>query len=342
MFVFPKFFQSVFILSFVIVSCNDTKMPENTPIQVHKSRRIRNAGKRGRIIEKQNVVQIPLTAAENNLKGYVNTVRYRNYLYNNAGKKEFTDSGINKYDQKGNLLEQYAWNSLGKPRWICTYYYNPNGQLKKWVLNMIARGENDTTDFFYDDNGLKTRSITRTGDIVTSGMKEYTYDVHGNEVVLKQYNSMGRLRRLLTSTYDLRDNQIETAELFPDGTVWSKKVATYDANASLTSLTSYLQDSLCGKTIMTNNTNGKHIEITSVAVDGSTGGRTQISYNNQGNILERINIGADGKPKGKMSHLVFSYQYDSNNNPTLERSFLMMNGQRKPIAETVYEYTYYR
>jgi hypothetical protein len=310
-------------------------------VKKNSTRIVRRRGKHGRIIEKQNVVQVPLTAAENNLKGAVKTVRYRNYMYENNARV-LTDSGYNSYNAQGNLIEQYAWNSAGKPRWVCKYVYNAKGQIVRWMLDMKARGEQDTTEFVYDDNGLKIRAVTKTGDPTTGITKEYSYDVHGNEVLVKQYNAAGRLRRMQQSVYDAHDNQIEIAELFPDGTVWSKKVAVYDANASLTSLTSYLQDSLAGKTIMQNNSLGKHTEITAVAVDGTTKSKTTLSYNDHGNIEERLATGSDGKPVGKMPHIAFSYRYDAKNNVTWEKTNVIKGTKTIPYAETEYEYTYFR
>ncbi len=336
---FGWFISTVILVWASVASCSDTNEFEES--KKSSTRIVRRSGKHGRIIEKQNVVQIPLTATENNLKGAVKTVRYCNYRYE-GNKKVLTDSGYNVYNKQGNLQEQYAWNNAGKPRWVCKYLYNGNKQLAGWILDMIARGEHDTTDFIYDANGLKIRAITKTGFPGTGGTKEYSYDVHGNEILVKQYNEAGTLRRMQQSTYDMHDNQIQIAELFPDGTVWSKKVATYDANYSLTSLSSYIQDSLAGKTVMKNNANGKHIEIAAVALDGNTRGKTLLSYNEYGHVKERIALDGDGKPVGKMPHIGFVYQYDVKGNVTLEQTNEINGSKHIPYAETVYEYIYFR
>lgn len=286
------------------------------------------------------MVQIPLTAEENNLQGNVHTVKYRTYTFID-GNKRLLDSGFNVYDNAGRLTEQNAWKSTGERKWRCLYKYNDKGQITEWNLDMEARGERDTTVFTYDAAGNKIRAVTRANDPLESERREYSYDRAGNETEMIAYSITGRIRKHTLNQYDRNGNQIMMAELFPDGTPFKVKKATYDGYGTITSLTLYLGDSVNSRTVMLNDADGKHVEIRSLGADSSYQGKSVYKYDSLGNIVDQ-KVYKPTNEREVASYVVLAYEYDQAGNITKQTASVMKQGKRVPRECIEYSYTYYK
>lgn len=320
-----------------LMACGNDNEAASPGITVKKAVRSR---KKGRIYEKTIVVQVPLTAEENNLHGKVHTVSYRTYALKDGGKK-LLDSGFNVYDEAGRLKEQNAWKSNGERKWRCVYSYNAKGQLAQWNLDMQARGEKDTTTFTYDATGNKIKAVTRANDPMQSGRKEYVYDRAGNEIEAIKYSMTGSMQEHILYEYDENDNQVTMAELFPDGTAYKIRKATYDGYGSITGLTLYLGDSVNSRTLMVNDARGKHIEIRSLAADSSYEGRSVYAYDSVGNMVEQKVYKASDE-QALASHVLLEYEYDIQGNIAKQTAVVVQKGKRVPKEYVEYTYTYYK
>ncbi|GAA4460524.1 hypothetical protein GCM10023093_03310 [Nemorincola caseinilytica] len=320
------------------ISCGENKKEnENNGIIVKKSARTRV---KGRIIEKVRVVQIPLTAGENNLRGVVHTVAYTTYGYDTKAERALRDSGLNVYDEQGRLTRQDAWDKKGNKKWECVYEYDKTGKLTRWMLNMIAKGVQDTTTFAYDTKGNKIKAETRANDPAISGRKEYTYDEQGNETSVTEYASGNKIRSLSRSNYNNMGDQVVLADLFPDRTPYMTRTATYDLYGSIVSLQLYVGDSMTSKSVMTNDGRGKHVEIKMYDGKGRFSGRAAYAYDTSGNMVEHTNYDASDAPAD--TRTVLEHEYDSAGNVTRTVTYTEKKGKRSPQNSVVYRYTYYR
>lgn len=295
--------------------------------------------KKGRITEKTGVVKIPLTAAENNLKGKVHTVRIREYKVAEGNKKTFTDSSYNVYDTAGHLVEQNGWNKNGKRTYRCIYTYE-QGRLIAWNLDLIANKSKDTTVFFYDARGNKVRAVTRSSDIMASGRKEYTYDEMGNETEIRAYGIRGQLRTHMQSKYDGAGNQLIEADLFPDGTVYKATRAEYDMYGNATLRVYYEGGQITSRTMLRNDANGKHIEIRLMRPDSTLEAREEYAYDTMGNMVEHRHFVLPELEK-EAYRIVFEYEYDSMGNITHMQAVPVVDGKRGIVKVIEYLYTYY-
>lgn len=325
------------VLGAGLMACGGGNEPAGSNITVKKAVRSR---KKGRIYEKVIVVQVPLTAEENNLHGKVHTVSYRTYALKDGAKK-LLDSGFNVYDEEGRLREQNAWKGNGERKWKCVYSYNAKGRLAEWNLDMQARGERDTTVFTYDASGNKIKAVTRANDPMQSGRKEYVYDRAGNETEVIKYSATGSVQEHILYEYDGNDNQVTMAELFPDGTPYKIRKATYDSYGSITGLILYLGDSIDSRTMMVNDARGKHIEIRSLGADSSYEGRSVYAYDSVGNMVEQ-KVYKSTDEQAVASHVLLEYEYDSYGNIAKQTAIVVQKGKRVPREYVAYTYTYYK
>lgn len=319
------------------ISCGHENAEESSKIIVKKGSRTR---KKGRIFEKVKVVQVPLTAEENNLRGKVHTMQYVTYTYNVQGDRSLNDSGTNAYDTAGRLVRQDAWDRKGQKKWACAYEYDKTGKLSRWTLDMIQQGKKDTTTFVYNTEGDKVRTLTRANDPKLSGRKEYTYDGHGNEAEVTEYDLTNKVRGITRAKYNDLGDQVLLGQLFPNGTLYTARAAEYDVYGGLVSLSQYVGDSITGKTRMVNDSKGKHVEVSNYSGDGIYYGKSVYRYDTSGNMLEHTSYGPDDSLSGK--HLVFEYEYDSTGNITKATTYRIVQEKRLLLNAAENRYTYYR
>jgi hypothetical protein len=307
---------------------------ETTDVIIKKATR---KTRKGRIVEKIKVVDIPLTAAENNLRGRVHMVRYKTYIHN--GARQLNDSGYNVFDRDGHLTGQHAYDKKGNRKLECVYRYT-DGRLQDWILNIMNRRETDTTTFRYDRSGNRILAVTRTNDSSRSGRKEYSFDNNGNETEVITYTLKNKVSSITRSEYDNRGNQIVSSELFPEGTHYMASTAEYDAYGALTALAFYVGESMTGRTEMLNDDKGKHIEMTLYGTDKEYTAKSVYTYDSLGNMLSRVSYGPD--KARQLVNKAYEYKYDIAGNIIAFTEYEVRNGKRTPKYSIANEYTYFK
>jgi|GEM_PF-6067350 len=323
---------------FISACSGDAGKEEQKAIVVKKSvgyGRIRH----GRIYEKEKVIDIPLSALENNLNGKVHTVRFTGYKY--TGKtKTLADSGTNVYNASGMLTAQHRYNEKGKVLWKAVYTYNAAGMPEHWFIHLSgAVTTDDTTTFSYDKAGRRIKAVVTSSLSSRGGRKEYFYDRHGQETEMRAYNSAGVLKTNMRSIYDNKGDQVLLAEVFPDGTPYISRQAAYDAAGNIVSLSFLLGDSVTRRTEMVNDTRGKHTDIKMYSGSGALRSHTVCTYDEHGNMTSRTTRDSTGKQQGYA--LRFVHEYDAAGNVTSETVLRSRGTDWQPQTVTLYRYTYH-
>ena len=236
----------------------------------------------------------------NGLKGKVKEWIQINYDIKNkvdGDVKKPASKYINKYDNKGNLVEWALYYKDGPLTWkaILKYddkgnkfeeaRYNGKGLLYcKNIPKYDVRGNLIEWAWYYEDGS-------------SSGKYIYKYDDTGNLVEWADYAKSGDLRRKYIYKYDDKGNAIEKAMYNENGALWKKTVSKYDNKGDQVEEAIYNEkDFLIGKkSISKFDDNGNKIE--------------DVTYDKKG-ILKHVTIssftyysaderstGADNKPE---------------------------------------------
>lgn len=317
----------------LIASCKeDTGKGENKEATTGTARK-------GRIADRVNIVQIPLTAAELGLKGKVKDVEYTEYLPMMQGGeqiKRVMESGHNIYDEQGRLVDQSVLESGQVPRLKCVYAYTTDNKREAWHFQFFDRNDESHYRFEYGPTGNLVSETEMNGKEQQVSRKEYAYDEQGNLAETRLYDGKGKLERIETSEYDKQGNQVAAIYKNGDGTTSYRMTATYDARGYKTSGADYRGDSLDTRWVRKNNDNGQATEMIMYNKEGKIIGKTSFKYDKMGNEIEVVD-----EYDGKTTRSTSTYEYDAAGNVTRQVDYELQEGKPVPIREIETKYTYH-
>lgn len=307
------------------------------------SRTSDKAEKKGRIWDKVNIVQIPLTAGELGLKGKVKSVTYREYLLmpkNGEQIKRLMTKGYNVYDEQGHLIDQNEYDGNDRPKWKCTYAYGPDNRATEWHFIFYEDNQESRTTFKYDDKGniIEQTEVNAEGKL--NRRTVYKYDSDGNRTEEVVYDEKGQVQMMVASKYDDKGNEVEYASKGPDGKVTYKMTAVYDSKGNKLSGETYRGDSLESKWTNKNNPAGKPLEMLTVNVDGSVFSRYIFKYDHMNNIIEE-EVHNPSDATNKKWNGTTTYEYDKVGNIIRQTDSEMRDGKLVPTTYIETEYTYH-
>lgn len=325
--------------------------------------------RKNRVWSKLNIVQIPLTAYENQILGPVHTVVYKTYKVadKNGMTRKLADSGRNVYDRFGHLVDQNEYAADGKPKWKCIYKYDDHNKAVLWDFRFPDRNEHDLVSFRYDSHGNQTESIWADEHNHIRSRAKYKYDGNGREIWEGGYDSTGKLKSISNSKYDASGNETEWSDEDADGKIGLKIICKYDKAGNRVTEDSYHSDT--GKPyriVFKYDSKGNELETTSYPPGSSVGGRTTTKYDADGRETESRRFDEAGKllskrtitysgnkelieenvynSRGSLDESEGSYSeftFDEQGNTVRFEDFEMKDGKRVLRKLRVTEYTYY-
>jgi hypothetical protein len=295
---------------------------------------------RGKIFDKTNYVQIPITAYEHHIFGEVKSVTYKDYKVAENGVRALEDSGYNVYDKNGHLIDQNEYAADGKAKWNCVYKYNETCPVE-WIFKFEDPMQNSTITFKCDEKGRKTEQIEVAADKDRSRRLVYKYDDRGNEIEIAEYSGENKTPWTTTYKYDSKDNQVEYLHKDETGRVLMKRTKEYDSLGNGISGGIYSSETeLKGKWTATFDNKGRRIENSSYKKDGTLLGQAKMQYDDWDNIIEYTTYKADGSIDNTRPSFYTEFEYDSKGNPTKETWYTLKDGKKvvTNISEKKYEY----
>ena len=299
--------------------------------------------RKGKICENENIVKIPLTAAESQLIGQVKSVTYREFEFaeNEGETKSLVDSGCNIYDRAGHLVIQNEYYADKAPKWHCIYKYDNQNKPQEWYLHIYDDDLITTTIFKYDTKGNKIEQTTTDSGKTSMSKITFKYDDRGNELESDMYDNDGKLKQVINYSYDQKGFQVSYTEKDPDGAVFSKLTCAYDANGNKTGGADYSSDTdLENKWVQTNDVLGRRIETDYFLPDGSLIEKRKIRYDDHGFPVEYNTYKKDGKLDEEKSYS-FTNDYDKTGNIISQTEVRWKNGKRIPVTYSEYIISYY-
>ena len=301
--------------------------------------------KTNKIFDLVNVNQIPLTAAENYLKGKVKTVTYKEFSISEKDGRpniKLLDTGYNVYDKEGHLVDQNTYTPDASYDLHCKYTY-ADSRLQEWAITIsgFMKADNKTT-FKYDKKGLKTERKEVDKDTTKNNRTTYKYDAAGNETEERLYDSKGDLKRVTTYKYDDRGNQIEYEEKDGKGKLTYKLTYEYDNNDFKVAGAAYESEKEpVFKWTRKNDEYGKCVEMTKNNADGSFKTKTIYTYDAKENVVQMLYYKENGSIDETGNNVFWSFEYDKAGNITNYTSYKLVGGKRIPDGYVETRYTYY-
>lgn len=191
-------------------------------------------------------------------------------------KGDLISNSIDKYDEKGNLLESLSYGSDGKLKDDLIYKYDEQGYLTeftsqvahvmspyKWTYSYDKMGREIEMNVYSKDGSLDYGSTSRydeTGNMIEricydsndySSKKVYLYDANGNMIEMNEYYDGSNVSSLKhTYKYDDKGNTIEYIAENPVVHFFTRQTYEFDSIGNMTVLVSY---ELTGSTVATTN-----------------------------------------------------------------------------------------
>ena len=299
--------------------------------------------KKGRIWDKVNVYQIPLTAEEYPLKGKVKTATYQYYTLtekNGQVEKKFSGRDSNVYDEAGHLIDQTSWDENGKRLYKCTYAYDKDNKATLWHFITDRDSSEANVTFKYDDKGNTIEQLWADSDPTQSMKTTYKYDDNGNVLEETRYDGDGKIRTVTSSKYDAKGNQTEFVYKDKDGKIRMKQTAAYDGNGYKISGDDYNNDSLVGKWTRKNDADGHMLEETSLSLEGKVLGGRRSTYDKMGNEIKGY-VSKEGNPAEHILTDSTTYEYDKTGNAIKETMYYLKPDKTGKTTYTEAVYTYY-
>lgn len=300
--------------------------------------------RKGKIWEKENIVKIPLTAAENKLVGQVKSVTYKEYEFSEKegdNTKTLVDSGFNVYDKTGHLIDQNEYYGDKMPKWHCLYKYDEKNKPNEWDLHIYEDNMNSKTTFKYDDKGNKIEEVTTDSNKEYARKTTFKYDDKGNEVEADMYDQDGKLKQIITYQYNEKSYQVAYTDKTPDGEVNFKMTCAYDGNGNKTSGVDYTSDTaVAAKWAMTNDAMGRRTAAVYYYPDGSIQEKRNIKYDDHGFPVEYNTNKPDGSLDEEKSYS-YKNEYDKTGNIIKQTEIRWRDGKRIPATYSEFEITYY-
>lgn len=330
----------LFITCLYMGACSNGGQPKSDAIDTLTA----GTAKKGKIWDKVNVVQIPLTLEENNMVGPVKTVTYRNYIFvkkEGQYRKQLDALGYNVYDKFGHITDQNEYEADSTPKWKCIYRYDSNNKAIEWYFRFYERDDEYKTTFIYDNAGYNIeQKITN----VKPGKSErilLRFDENGNEVESVTFDTADVMKTATVSEYDKFGNQTKYTNQSVDGKATFQLTASYDSNGYKIAGTIAMMGELTSKWKGVNDSKGRMIEKRDFDADGTFRRKTTYKYDTRGNIIEMISYNAAGKLDTTVWNSFYQYQYDSVGNIIRETNYDFKSDNEIPKNYIEREFTYY-
>ncbi len=131
------------------------------------------------------------------------------------------------------------------------------GKVKRLIncqFPILVNGKADTIwstiyIFTYDEQGNQVADEDYTGGSIASGFgklnhkRTYTYDEHGSQAGVTEYNAAGDISQRVVYKYDEHGNRTERCNYKADGKLWRRSVFRYNDRGYLASCNKYDGDS---------------------------------------------------------------------------------------------------
>jgi hypothetical protein len=223
---------------------------------------------------------------------------------------------LKKYNNQGNIKEEYYYNNDGTLHSKYIYEYDERGRLTE-QSSFSANGNLEFKSTFKNDD--KGNIIERIGtpsspQFTSDGFRRtFVFDKNGNMIESCDYNSSGNLNSKAVNKFDNIGNLIEAREYNGDGSLWYINTFKYDSIGNVVEEINYdSKDSIQNRTTKKYNTNGiiaEKIIYRRSAEDNKIYQKDRWIFDSKGNEIEIYKV-----ENGGVSKYSFKYEYDDNNN----------------------------
>ena len=250
--------------------------------------------------------------------------------YNAKGRIE--EKFENKYDDKGNLLEEITYLDGRDIAEHKTYERDNDGRIIKAFKHYLDESK-DTIEYSYNDKGLllEVKTIDSYGEVEAKEISEY----EEGKLTLREKYEYDELMEKDTYVYDDKGNVIENEHWTEEGGV-VKFVNEYDEQKDLVKALIYNKDEkLVAKSLYTYNDQHKIIEV--VDENPRELNTTSIKYDKNGNALEQ----QEKNREGNINNSVIR-KFNEDNDVIETTVFIDLHGRGVNQNYTLkYEYEYY-
>ncbi len=295
--------------------------------------------RKGKIWDRVNVFEIPLTAQEYQLLGPIKSVRYAEYKTHKDGTITLIDSGYLVYDTQGHLVDQIMFDSSRKTACTATYSYNDQNRALEYNYTSYRQSKpfSEKVTFQYDSLGRISEETTVESNGANKKTKKFVYDNNGRVIQEINFDENEKIQYTTVIKYDSRGNETE----YRNDNAGMRMTATYDEKGNKIEAYNYMIDSTRPlKETMINDANGWCVETDFYERDGSLKAKTKRTYDKYGNVLTCIDYHPDGTIDENYigSH---EYEYDQYGNTTKQKNLFTKNGKRKLKTMTISTFEYY-
>ena len=224
----------------------------------------------------------------------------KKYCYNSNGELSWTDSL--KYDNNGYLLEVWRIDNQRKSSLLTSYKYDNCGNITEEI-----HFASDTCKliFDYDEKGNNIKICKFNSDNIMEFKTTYMYDNKGNEIEECEYDSEGRLYLKMTTKYDENGNETEKCCYGPDGLLNTKEIYIYDDKGNMVEFCRKESgEKRYWKRICKFDEKGYNIEVFTYNVEGRLEERRINKFDKQGNRIEKIET-----TKDEVNRTIIEYDY---------------------------------
>lgn len=262
------------------------------------------------------------------------------------------------YDENGNILEEYNYDTRGELAQQYFFSYDENGRMTEKKLlepdGTIAErktfryneeGKKDHEKIFYIDDSFDTVHLTYENDLIT---EKKTVDEDGDVDSLEKLEYQGKnlVRHIVmdmdnelvsekTWTYDENNRVIESTEMDANEGITVKRIIEYYDSGNQKEVLVYHDDELVQKVLTTEDENQQVVTI--IEENKFKKNTIQLKYDSRGNAIEQVETDRKGKLVSKVTR-----EYDEQNR--LISSDVFIDGQYRSVSSNYnlrHEYTFF-
>lgn len=338
---FTAYALLISVSCYSLSSCNNERNTTTSAVDTLTA----GSAKKGKIWDKVNIVQIPLTLEENNMLGPVKTVTYKHYKFvERRGKyeKQLEALGYNVYDEYGHLIDQNEYEPDSTPKWKCIYRYDKNNKPVEWHFKFFENDNEYKTTFVYDANGNNVEQIITNVKPGKSERVLLRYDEMGNEIESVTFDTADVMKTSITCEYDKLGNQTKYTSKSVETDHWFQLTASYDSSGYKTGGSIFMAGAGLSKWKAVNDHKGRIIERKEFDTNGTSTKKIMYRYDTHGNVIEILNYNAAGALDTTVWNSFYQYQYDDMGNIISETSYNVRNGKQVPKNYKESAFSYYR
>ena len=332
----------VLFISLLFACTNNVSQQKNAEVRDSLSKSKWVNPRKGKIWDKENIVQIPLTALENHILGSIKSVNYKSYKVSvKDGTKTLDDSGYNVYDKLGHLIEQSGFNADGTQKWKCEYKYSGNKAVM-WHFIFDTPKDETIVIFKYDNEGRKYIDSTFDADMKYRNRVIYQYDDRGNIVKEVRYKDDDKDSVVEIYKYDKRNFQIQYRMTSSNKSINLMILKEYNDDGNPISIKNYANDTTdgrIGKYVYDNK--GRCVQTINYNKDGSIHEINKNKFDEWDNIIESISYNAGGSIDSTKWNTCTEFEYDNHGNAIKETWYKIIHGQKTLMDVVEKKYQYY-